>query len=383
MIRLPLALLALFALVLAAPASEVTVPATSTVDTYVQRFNPDFLALDGKRAVTGVEHTPIFDFTPGNAATDVAKDVAHNTWFSVLVFLPFLILPQVLLLVVIFRFRDRGDGRKPATFTHHLKLEIIWTAIPVLALVVVAVPAWTLLTKMDHPPLSNEARQDPKQCTVVSVYGRQFFWEYRYNHEGSEIGLDAAQSQEPLVLAKDRVTELHLTSKDVNHAWWIPAFAVKKDCIAGRSTFTWFRPVKTGAFKGQCVELCGRDHGLMVIYCVVVDAQDYDLYHVLQSYRSAATKVVNALHPADGSTPAEAEVTAAVTAYLAKHDDAMGRFAARYWTASTLASLERKRQGNLTQEQFRSTIAAACRQRLDSLLAAAPAAQAASAAAVL
>ncbi len=383
MIRLPLALLALFALVLAAPASEVAVPPADTVDVYVQRFNPDFLALDGRKAVTGVEHTPIFDLTPDNAATDVAKDVAHNTWFSVLVFLPFLILPQVLLLVVIFRFRDRGDGRKPATFTHHLKLEIIWTAIPVLALVVVGVPAWTLLTKMDNPPLSNEARQDPKQCTVISVYGRQFFWEYRYNHEGSEIGLDAAQLQEPLILAKGRVAELHLTSKDVNHAWWIPAFAVKKDCIAGRSTFTWFRPVKTGAFKGQCVELCGRDHGLMVIYCVVVEEQDYELYHALHAYRGDATKVVNALRPVDGSAPSEATVSAAVATYLAKHDDRLGRFAARFWLASTLASLERKRQGGLTQEQFRNTVAAACRQRLDSLLAAAPAAQAATAATVL
>ncbi len=134
-------------------------------------------------------------------ASDVARRVVGMTWFSALVFLPFLVLPLVLLLVVIWKFRDRGDGRKPATFTHNARIEIIWTAIPCLALAVVALPVYEVLYFMELPPA------DKKDQQVITVTGKQFAWDYEYKgiykdptalkKESLTSGQDVAGLQEP------------------------------------------------------------------------------------------------------------------------------------------------------------------------------------------
>jgi cytochrome c oxidase subunit II len=359
MLRLPVAIRSLCSVIAillsgcALVAMEYAAPATTTaatdkpvasmsVDELVSTLNPDLYALeDGKRPATKITNM----FT--SPASDIARDVQFNTWFNILVYMPFLILPQILLLVVIFKFRDRKDGRKPATFMGNHALEIIWTVIPCLALVVVCVPVWKVLWKMELPP------ENAKDALSIVVTGRQFAWDYKYQDQGVQVGLDASGFQEPLVLQRDRTTILNITSQDVNHAWWVPAFGVKKDAIIGRYTNTWFTPDTDGFFKGQCAELCGQGHGIMIISAVVVGRELFDTYLGFQRQRTDAGKVWNAVSPTVESVDAAA-LTDAVRGYLTKDRSPQRVLALRYWIASHVASVTRRAQPGIAADQVRS-----------------------------
>ncbi len=360
-----------FVLRLSAPAlaAEPTASLSATeVDALVERFNPNVNALDATRQpVHGMSNALGYPFFPREAASDIAADVAWNNWFNLLVFFPFLILPQVLLVVVIFKFRDRKDGRKSATFVGNHKLEIIWTAIPCLALLIVAVPVWKVLDKMELPPEGIDT-SDPMQATLVNVYGKKFAWDYKYKHEQIEIGQDLTGAQEPLVIVKNRPVVMAMTSNDVNHAWWIPAFGVKRDCIAGRSTNQWFTPKQEGFFKGQCAELCGTSHGLMIITAVVVRPDEFTLYTAFQRNRNDAAKVWNALQPPIGQELDETKIKSTLDGYFANDRGDLRRLSLRYWVASNYASLERKPQGALAATEFKQQ-AETRRAHFESMLA--------------
>lgn len=335
-----------------APSAASSLP---TVEQAVAIFHPDIFAREsnaGRRPL----HTISDSFT--SPASDIARDVSGNAVFNLLVFLPFLILPQVLLVYVIFRFRDRGDGRRPATFVGNHALEIVWTAIPVLALLVVSVPAWKLLWKMELPP------PDQDKALVVEVRGKQYAWDYTYQREKVSVGQDAVGNQEPLVLVKDRVTVLNITSNDVNHAWWVPSFGVKKDAIIGRYTNTWFTPDTLGVFKGQCAELCGQGHGVMWISAVVVTPEHFRLWLDLQQRRTAALKVCNAL--ADGAD--DTTLASVVRAYLVKDTSEPARYAVRFWAAYHGEAAARRPAAGETGAALRERARAAA-ARLDAALA--------------
>lgn len=328
------------------PAVPTVVPAAApavvgpTVDGDVAMFNPDFYRRDDRGdPLIGM----VNPFT--HPATEIARRMVDATWFSALVFLPFLILPMVLLLVVIFRFRDQGDGRKPATWSHNMKLEVIWTVIPFLAVVAVSYPTWVALDYMDSPP-----PKEKKDKLTITVIGKQFAWDYVYKgyykdpaaEVKEEIRLGQAQGiQESLVLPKGRTTQLNITSDDVNHAWWIPAFGVKRDAFKGRFTYVWFTPEETGSFKGQCAELCGANHGIMLIFAAVVEPADFARYIELQRHRDDTVKVWSLLQPAPGSAIDAKALRAAVSAYLAKGAGPERQYALRFWIASNYATLLR------------------------------------------
>lgn len=322
----------------AVPAAD---PAAPSVDQLVATFNPDLYALNGKydpaTKITNMFTSP---------ASDIAREVQFNSWFNIIVYGPFLILPQLLLLYVIFKFRDRKDGRKAATFMGNHALEIIWTAVPCVALVVVSIPVWTILWKMELPP------ENAHHAMNVEVRGKEFAWDYKYMNQelGFSIGQDVTGFQEPLVLEKGRTTILNITSNDVNHAWWIPAFGVKKDAIIGRYTNTWFTPDTEGFFKGQCAELCGQGHGIMVISSVVVGPELFATYTTLQRHRNDTLKVWNAVQPSVAEVDGKA-LSEAVAAYAAKGAGPDRQLALRFWIASSYASVQRKRQEGLTPEQ--------------------------------
>src|SRR5882757_3844218 len=160
----------------------VTGATRADIDKWVELYNPDLL---GGHPAQGLFTGP---------ASDIAEKVRANAWFSSLVFLPFLILPQVLLLVVMFKFKDRGDGRKPATFMANHKLEIAWTAIPILALIIVGIPCFPLMWEMDLPP------KDAKDPMLLTVRAKQFAWDYEYKQEAVSIGQDVAGLQEAVML---------------------------------------------------------------------------------------------------------------------------------------------------------------------------------------
>jgi cytochrome c oxidase subunit 2 len=323
----------------AAPAPAVAAAPATGVDRDVALFNPNIYSLDEHQKPVFRNKSPFVE--PGS---DVARRVVSMTWFSALIFLPFLVLPLVLLLVVIFRFRDHGDGRKPATFTGNHKLEVVWTLIPCLALTVVCFPTWTVLDWMEAPPIGK------KDQMTVTVVGKQFAWDYTYKGiyrdptaaDKEEIAIGQDQGiQEPLILVKGRTVSLNITSDDVNHAWWIPAFGVKKDAIKGRFTYVWFTPDTLGIYKGQCAELCGANHGLMIVTASVVEEADFDRYISLRRHRGDTLKVWNAIQPGPGAAVDEKALRAAVAAYLAKGKDPARVYALSYWIASNFAMVQR------------------------------------------
>jgi len=315
------------------PAAEPYADTTpKAIDGWVALFNPDVRArvrnAAGKEVPFKVEST----FTA--PASDLASEVVSSFWLSFWFFLPFLILPQVLLVYVIFKFKKRDDGRKPATFIHHNGLEIAWTLIPVLTLIVVGIPVYPLLVKMDGPP--------PQVDLAITVRASQFKFDYDYKRENIQVGLDLVGGyQEPMVLMKDRTVALAVTSNDVNHAWWIPAFGVKKDAIIGRFNQCWFTPTRVGTFKGQCAELCGRDHGRMFVSAVVVEPERFEVWKTLQRQRADVAKVWAAVLAANAAS--DAPLKLAVDKYLDKAkgdaDEQRRRvFALKFWIASNFTA---------------------------------------------
>lgn len=199
--------------------------------------------------------------------TPLAKEVRDDFWLTSILILPFLVLPQVLLLICIFKFRKTNDGREPATFHENLPLEIIWTLVPALVLILMAVPTYKVIRDFDTPPPAD---------IILNVTGKQFFWTYDY----PERGLIVTSDTSPLVIPVGQTVVANLTSADVNHAWWVPAFGVKMDAVAGRTNQIWFNVEKTGWYEGQCAEICGAGHAQMWIDVVVVTEEEYEQWLV-------------------------------------------------------------------------------------------------------
>ncbi|MBR45106.1 MAG: cytochrome c oxidase subunit II [Rhodospirillaceae bacterium] len=185
-----------------------------------------------------------------------------------------------LMAYIMIRFR-RKRNPTPSKTSHHSLLEVIWTVVPVILLVAIAVPSLRLLYFMD--------RTDEAEMTIKAI-GNQWYWTYEYPDLGEDVSFDAVMLQEdeleegqPRLLATDESVvvpvdtniRLLVTANDVIHAWTIPAFGVKIDGIPGRTNEGWFRVDTEGVYYGQCSELCGRDHGFMPIQVKAVSKEEY------------------------------------------------------------------------------------------------------------
>jgi cytochrome c oxidase subunit 2 len=183
-------------------------------------------------------------------------------------------------------------GAVPATFSHSMTAEIIWTTIPIIILLIMTVPSAELLIKL-------EDSRDP-DLTVVTT-GYQWRWHYAYQGEDvsffsslsrtsaaarrRDSGIDPETVENylldvdrPLVVPKGAKVRFLLTSNDVVHAWWVPELAVKKDAIPGYMNETWFKAEKVGVYRGQCAELCGMDHGYMPIVVEVLEPEAFQAW---------------------------------------------------------------------------------------------------------
>jgi cytochrome c oxidase subunit 2 len=186
----------------------------------------------------------------------------------------------------------KSKGAVPASFDHNTKAEVIWTVIPVIILVALAIPAARTLVKIDDTRNTD---------LTVKATGYQWKWQYDYVDEGvSFYSTLAAASNEarqldsgvnvrqvdnylldvdnPLVVPVNKKVRMLLTGADVIHAWWVPDFGMKKDAIPGYINELWFRADKVGTYRGQCAELCGRDHGFMPVVVRVVEQAEYDAW---------------------------------------------------------------------------------------------------------
>jgi cytochrome c oxidase subunit 2 len=188
----------------------------------------------------------------------------------------------VLLAYVCFRFRASGNAA-PSRRTHNTLLEIAWTAIPVLILVVIAIPSFKLLYYQDVVP--------DAELTVKAV-GHQWYWSYEYPDNGDfafdayMVADDDLQAGQPRLLATDNAlvlpvgTDIRLlvTATDVLHSWAMPAFGVKMDAVPGRINETWFNIEAPGMYYGQCSELCGDFHGFMPIMIDAVSKDEFEAW---------------------------------------------------------------------------------------------------------
>ena len=191
----------------------------------------------------------------------------------------------------------KSAGRTAATFHDNLKVEIAWTVIPFIILVIMAIPATIVLIDME----------DTAEATVnIKIVGYQWKWKYEYLDEGisyfSVLSTPQAQIQnkEPknkwylLEVDKPLVVPIHekirflVTSNDVIHSWWVPALGVKRDAIPGFVHESWAKIDKPGIYRGQCAELCGTYHGFMPIVVKAVTKEDYKKWVLEQTKGSAA-----------------------------------------------------------------------------------------------
>lgn len=208
--------------------------------------------------------------------TPIGEEAA---WFHNVILLPLIaaisLLVLALLLWVIVRYR-RAANPVPSRTSHNTLIEIVWTLVPVLILVAIAVPSIRLLAHQYSPP---------KADLTVKVTGNQWYWTYSYpDHGDFEIvsnalsDEDAKKRGEPRQLAVDErmvvpagaTVKVIVTAADVIHSWGVPAFWVKMDAVPGRLNETWFKTDRPGVYYGVCYELCGARHGYMPIAVEVV-----------------------------------------------------------------------------------------------------------------
>ena len=208
-------------------------------------------------------------------------------------------------------FHRKSKGAKAADFHESTKVEILWTAIPIVILIAMAVPATSTLIEMEN--------NDNSEITI-QITGSQWKWHYKYfdqnieyysvlstpreqyeNQNGSFDGNGAQKGEDyllevdkPLVIPANKKVRFLITSDDVIHSWWIPAFAVKQDANPGFINEAWTNVDEPGIYRGQCAELCGKDHGFMPIVVEVKSVEDYEAWlneqHALTAKAADAEK---------------------------------------------------------------------------------------------
>ncbi|ODA67228.1 Cytochrome c oxidase subunit 2 precursor [Methyloligella halotolerans] len=200
----------------------------------------------------------------------------HNFVTAIIVVITLFVL--VLLGWVMFRYNEKRNPVASRT-SHHTMLEVVWTIVPILILVAIAIPSFRLLfAQYDYP----------KADVTINATGHQWYWSYEYPDE--EIQFDSlmlADNQlkegQPRLLSVDNEVVVpvgknvlvQVKSTDVIHDWAMPSFGIKVDAVPGRLQTTWFRAEKEGTFYGQCSELCGRNHAFMPIAVRVVSEEEY------------------------------------------------------------------------------------------------------------
>ena len=205
----------------------------------------------------------------------------HNL-ITLIVFLIMVIVTGVMLWSIVFHRKSRG--RKPATFHESPIVEVIWTIVPFVILVGMAIPSTSTLLKMDDTSNTD---------MTLKITGYQWKWEYEYLDQGIKFMSSMSTPKDQVynkeakgenyllevdnhvVLPVGKKIRLLVTANDVLHAWWVPALATKKDAVPGFINELWVKIDEPGTYRGQCAELCGRDHAFMPIVVDAVSESDF------------------------------------------------------------------------------------------------------------
>ncbi len=235
-----------------------------------------------------------------DAVTPIAEEIHHfHDWLVLPIIIAICVFVAVLLLVCIFKFNEKANPT-PSRTTHNSLLEVAWTILPVLILVVIAIPSFRLLTHQLVIPASD---------MTVKVIGKQWYWSYSYPpDQGGGFEFDSALKADAdikpeegdirqlsvdneAVVPVGKTIRVQVTADDVIHSFVIQAFGIRIDAVPGRLNETWFKAEREGMYYGQCSKLCGRDHAYMPIAFRVVSPEAYAtwLADAKKKYASAST----------------------------------------------------------------------------------------------
>jgi cytochrome c oxidase subunit 2 len=232
--------------------------------------------------------------------TKIAEEQQWLHWFMLIICTVIFVAVFAVMFYSIWKHR-KSVGHKPATFTESITVEVVWTAVPFLIVILMALPATKVLV----------AQKDTTNADLtVKVTGYQWKWGYDYikgegeglsyistldsSHRAmSDAGKPAGDNyllkvDNPLVVPVGQKVRVITTANDVIHAFAVPAFGIKQDAIPGFVRDTWFRAEKTGDFYGQCQELCGKEHAYMPIHVKVLSATDYAAWVDTEKKKQAA-----------------------------------------------------------------------------------------------
>jgi len=221
-----------------------------------------------------------------NAVTPVAHSIHdfYNLVTTIIIVITLFVLG--LLVYVMYRFSESRNPT-PSRVTHNTLIEVLWTVLPIIILVIIAVPSFKLL---------NLQYAYPKADLTIKATGYQWYWSHQYPDQGGfsfdsymlddegrneliEKGIDAPRNlavDNEVVVPVNKVVHVLVTAEDVLHNWTIPAFGSKTDAVPGRLTATWFKAEREGVFYGQCSELCGINHAFMPIAVRVVSEETFN-----------------------------------------------------------------------------------------------------------
>lgn len=246
-------------------------------------------------------------------ATQIMRDLISLHDGLLLMCIVITLFVTFLLAYIFIKFNAKANPN-PSTTTHNTFLEVAWTTIPILILIVIAIPSFRLLYDQDVIPESD---------LTVKAIGNQWYWTYEYpdhddftfdatmlsDEEAAEAGLPRLLATDThIVVPVNKTVRMIITASDVIHAWAIPAFGVKVDAVPGKLNETWFKAEREGMYYGQCSELCGKDHGFMPIMVEVVSEEKYNAWIEMAKEEYAAIETDNQTRMAGAQTQPSAAI---------------------------------------------------------------------------
>ena len=240
------------------------------------------------------------------AGSPVMADITWFHDFLLVIITAITAFVLILLLVVMIRFNARANPR-PSRTTHNALIEVVWTIVPVVILLAIAVPSFRLLFVQLDPP---------KADLTVKATGKQWYWSYNYPDNGNfefdsilveDKDLKPGQPRlltvdNEMVVPVNKVVHVLVTGADVIHSFAVPSFGIKIDAVPGRLNDTWFKATSEGRFHGQCSELCGKDHAFMPITVRVVNDAEFAAWVVQEKKNAGLDRAAPTAVAAAGAT---------------------------------------------------------------------------------
>jgi cytochrome c oxidase subunit 2 len=225
------------------------------------------------------------------AATPIMESMRSFNTLLLAIIIPIVIFVMGLLLWVMIRYRESANP-VPSKLSHNSTIEVLWTIVPVLILVIIAIPSFRILFRQFD---------FPKADVVVKATGKQWYWTYEY--PDSKVSFDSYPIEDKdlkpgqlrnlsvdneMVVPVNKVVQVLTTGGDVIHQWVVPAFGSRVDAMPGRINRTWFKVTEPGTYYGQCSALCGQGHSFMPIAVKAVSEDEYSKWLAGKQQTAAA-----------------------------------------------------------------------------------------------